>query len=152
MYNHVLKEKGWTQPHPKTITMNEQKEMFPMKITALKKIYNPKEPIFLDYSFEKLAQFIITPRNNKEKIEVPAWSPATFQGDKLTNDNVVEISCAVFDIDEGLKWKVHKYFKEYKYIAHTSFSHSDKLHKWRLVIPFTKTRSIPSLGRCMDAM
>jgi len=25
-----------------------------MKITALKKIYNPKEPIFLDYSFEKL--------------------------------------------------------------------------------------------------
>jgi hypothetical protein len=23
-----------------------------MKITALKKIYNPKEPIFLDYSFE----------------------------------------------------------------------------------------------------
>ena len=51
---------------------------------------------------------------------------------------MVEISCAVFDIDEGLKFEVHKYFKEYKYIAHTSFSHSDKLHKWRLVIPFTK--------------
>lgn len=108
-----------------------------MKITALKKIYNPKEPIFLDYSFEKLAQFIITPRDNKEKIEIPAWSPATFQGDKLTNENVVEISCAVFDIDEGLEWEVHNHFKDYQYIAHTSFSHCDTKHKWRLVIPFT---------------
>jgi hypothetical protein len=111
--------------------------MFIMKITALKKIYNPKEPIFLDYSFEKLAQFIITPRDNKEKIEIPAWSPATFTGDKLTNDNVVEISCAVFDIDEGLEWEVHNHFKDYQYIAHTSFSHCDTKHKWRLVIPFT---------------
>ncbi len=108
------------------------------KITALQKIYKPNSPVFLDYSFEKLAQFIITPRDNKEKIEIPAWSPAIFKGGKLTNDNVVEISCAVFDIDEGLKWDTHKDFKKYQYIAHTSSSHSDTLHKWRLVIPFTK--------------
>jgi hypothetical protein len=50
---------------------------------------------------------------------------------------VVEISCAVFDIDEGLEWEVHNHFKDYQYIAHTSFSHCDTKHKWRLVIPFT---------------
>lgn len=109
-----------------------------MKITALKKIYKPKEATFLDYGFEKLAQFIITPRSNNKKEELPAWSPATFDGDKLTNDNVVEISCAVFDVDGGVFWEYHKLFRDYQYIAHTSFSHSNKLHKWRLVIPFEK--------------
>lgn len=138
MYNHVLKEKGWTQPHPKTITMNEQKEMFPMKITALKKIYNPKEPIFLDYSFEKLVDFIGYPREYKEKKEIPAWSPATFKDGKLTNDNVESVSCAVFDIDEGLEFEAQYNFKKYKYIAHQSYSSTVKKHKWRLVIPFTQ--------------
>ena len=79
-----------------------------------------------------------SPRGDKEKIEIPAWSPAIFKGQKLTNDNVVEISCAVFDIDEGLQWDTHKDFKKYQYIAHTSFSHTATKHKWRLVIPFTK--------------
>ena len=112
------------------------------KITALRKIYKPKDSFRLQYSFENLAEFITTPRNIKEKIELPCWSPATFKGTKLTNDNVLEVSCAVFDIDEGLKFSTHEKFKDYQYIAHTSSSHCDTLHKWRLVIPFTKP--IPS--------
>ena len=108
------------------------------KITALRKIYKPDNPISLDYSFENLCRFIGKPRTFEEKIEIPAWSPATFSSGKLTNDNVESVSCAVFDIDEGLDYESHYNFKQYKYIAHFSFSHTLQKHKWRLVIPFTK--------------
>ena len=109
-----------------------------MKITALEKIYNPSKPIKLDYDFESLGKFICKKRNISKKEEVPCWSPATFSQVPLKNDNVVEVSCAVFDIDDGAKWDTHLQFDKYKYIAHTSFSHTGFNHKWRLVIPFTK--------------
>ena len=107
-----------------------------MKITALKKIYKPNNPVFLDYHFETLASFLITPRHETKKEEIPCWSPATFSNIPLKNDNVVGVSCAVFDIDDGAKWDTHHLFDRFQYIAHTSFSHTEKEHKWRLVIPF----------------
>ena len=109
-----------------------------MKITALEKIYNPSKPIKLDYDFEQLVNFIGYPREYNEKKEIPAWSPATFKYGNLTNDNVESVSCAVFDIDEGLEFQAQYKFKKYKYIAHQSYSSTVKKNKWRLVIPFTK--------------
>jgi len=129
---------GRTTRPTKSQRTNKQKEMFMYKITALQKIYKPNEPVFLDYSFEMLCEFIGKPRTEKEKKEIPAWSPATFKDGKLTNDNVESVSCAVFDIDEGLDYEAHYNFRNYQYIAHFSFSHTLEKHKWRLVIPFTQ--------------
>lgn len=109
-----------------------------MKITALRKIYKPKEPIFVNYNIEKLSEFITKPRKETHKDELPSWSPATFSQIPLVNDNVVEVSCGVFDIDDGVSWDSHVLFSEYQYIAHTSFSHTKEHHKWRLIIPFEK--------------
>tara|TARA_B100000902_G_scaffold398816_1_gene467024 strand:- start:2844 stop:3740 length:897 start_codon:yes stop_codon:yes gene_type:complete len=106
-------------------------------ITALRKIYNTKNWIQLDYSWEQLAAFITNPRKLTKKEELPAFSPAMFsQG--LKNCHVQKVSLAVFDIDEGLDFGYHRAFQDYRYIAYTSFSHSEKKHKWRLVIPFSE--------------
>jgi len=105
-------------------------------ITALRKIYQTNDPITLEYNFETLAKFLTTPRSTNEKKELPAFSPATFLGG-LKNHNVKSISLAVFDIDEGLDFGYHRAFQDFRYIAYTSFSHSDKKHKWRLIIPFS---------------
>jgi hypothetical protein len=109
-----------------------------MKITALRKIYKPNEPTFLDYSWEELSIFIAYPRNHTDKKEIPCWSPASFVGTQLTNENVTDVSCAVFDVDDGLVFGSHYNFRNYQYVAHLTFSHTQEKPKWRLVIPFTK--------------
>ena len=106
-------------------------------ITALRKIYNTKNPIPLEYSFKQLATFLTIPRKEDKKEELPAFSPAMFdQG--LKNSHVQKVSLAVFDIDEGLDFGYHRAFQDFKYIAYTSFSHTEKKHKWRLIIPFAE--------------
>ena len=107
-------------------------------ITALRKIYNTQNPIQMEYSFEQLAKFLTMPRSIDKKEELPAFSPAMFFKRGLKNSDVMAVSLAVFDIDEGLDFGYHRAFQDFKYIAYTSFSHSNKKHKWRLVIPFAK--------------
>ncbi len=129
---------GETDQRP-THKIHQQDKRLPMhNITAIKKAYKPTTTnIELSYDWDMLVKFITTPRNIQEKKELPLWSPATFHcNDSLTNDNVKEISMAVFDIDNGVPWETHKSFDAYQYIAHTSFSHQEKNHKWRLIIPF----------------
>ena len=109
------------------------------KITGLRRIINTTNPYFLEYSFEKLAQFLTLPREGiktPKKCTIPAWSPANFNGMGLKSEHVTEISCMVYDIDDGLQFEAHKNFHPFQYIAYTSPSHTIGHHKWRLVIPF----------------
>ena len=106
------------------------------RITALKRIDQPyKNRVELNLTFDKLCQFLTTPRKGEKKIELPAFSPAIFRGHRLTNPNVFSISCMVFDIDDGLLFEEHHNFEPFQYIAYTSPSHSVTHHKWRLVLP-----------------
>ena len=107
-------------------------------ITALRRISDVKNPWHLNYSFEQLANFLKIPRKgikNKEICTIPAWSPARFDGRGLKNENVIDVSCMVYDIDDGLLFDEHHRFNQFQYIAYTSPSHSILHHKWRLVIP-----------------
>ena len=108
------------------------------KITAIRKIYEPISYKKLTFSWETFSRFITMTRTDgqKDKKEVPVWSPACFGRYPLKNDNVLFVSFAVFDIDGGLEWDKHNLFDSYQYIAHTSFSHTYANHKWRLIIPF----------------
>tara|TARA_Y100001963_G_C6752624_1_gene435020 strand:- start:72 stop:980 length:909 start_codon:yes stop_codon:yes gene_type:complete len=107
-------------------------------ITALRQIKNTKNPIYLDYSFDKLAQFLTLPRKGYKTSKhstIPAWSPAKFNGRGVSNEHVVSVSCMVYDIDDGLQFDNHEKFHPFQYIAYTSPSHTFDHHKWRLVIP-----------------
>ncbi len=82
-------------------------------ITALRRIHDTKCPWHLNYSFDQLAKFLSMPRNGiktDKHCTIPAWSPARFDGKGLKNHNVIDISCMVFDIDDGLLFEEHKVF------------------------------------------
>ena len=110
------------------------------RITALRRIYNTKNPHFLEYGFEQLAKFLTIPREGTkikdQRCTIPAWSPASFNGKGLKSEHVTHVSCMVYDIDDGLLFDNHKRFDSWQYIAYSSPSHSVCKHKWRLVIPF----------------
>lgn len=109
-----------------------------MKITALENIRKTNNPYTADYNFTDLARFITYRRRKAEKKNLPCWSPAEFDGEGVKSQHVKHVTCAVYDIDEGTKFDDHILFKEYQYIAHTSYSHTVKNNKWRLIIPLAQ--------------
>ena len=80
-----------------------------------------------------------TPSSNghKSKSELPLWSPTVFNG-RRSGANAIEVSCVVFDMDDGLSpFESWKKFKQagYTVIAHTSASHKIDHPKYRVILP-----------------
>ena len=64
------------------------------------------------------------------------WSPAAYEPNATRKSaNVIELSMMVFDVDDGTTFNHHYLFCDYRYYAHTTHSHTEDHHKWRLVIP-----------------
>lgn len=77
-----------------------------------------------------------------DKNKLPLWSPTVFKGNR-SQSNSVELTCLVFDLDDGLSnFDCWRYFADYNVLAHTSYSHTPKKHKYRVVLPLEKP--IPS--------
>ena len=125
------------------------------KITAIPRINNTWNPYFANLSFAELAKFICRPREGIKKdreCTIPAWSPASFNGMGLSSEHVTEISCMVYDIDDGLTWDTHELFYMFQYIAYTSPSHSCDHHKWRLILPFDEPVPVQYWGLVWEHM
>ena len=75
----------------------------------------------------------------EDKRAVPLWSPTTFNGARC-KENATEISCLVFDVDDGktpyTAWL--RFAARYNCIVHTSFSHKPEHHKFRIILPLAK--------------
>lgn len=124
-------------------------------ITALRRIYETNNPYHLQYSFTQLANFLKIPRKGiktDKKCTIPAWSPALFDGNGTRNENVLQVSCMVFDIDDGLQFEEHHVFHSFQYIAYTSPSHSVLNHRWRLVIPLDEPIPAKYWGAVWESM
>ena len=71
-----------------------------------------------------------------DKRSVTLWSPTTFNGSR-SGENATEISCLVYDVDDGLTpmtvWL--KFARNYNCIVHSSFSHKPEHHKFRIILP-----------------
>ena len=79
------------------------------------------------------------PRPSREKKDQPLWSPASYEPLATRKKaNVRDVSCMVYDVDDGTPFEYHHLFSDFRYIAHTTASHSDDHHKWRLVLPLEK--------------
>ena len=94
-------------------------------------------PKIAEVSLRNLAKALMMPAVSypvKEKGTLPLWSPTNFAG-KRSGANAIEISCLVFDLDDGTDWAWRLGWNEYHYIAHTSFSHTEDKHKWRIILP-----------------
>jgi hypothetical protein len=75
-------------------------------------------------------------RTWKGKEKELLWSPATYEPYATRKKaNVKQVSCMVFDVDDGTPFEYHRLFADYFYFAHTTASHTPELNKWRLVLP-----------------
>ena len=94
-------------------------------------------PVEAELDLRKLAKALMLPAvpyKVREKGSLPLWSPTIFAGTRC-GAHAVEISCLVFDLDDGTNFAWHHAFQEYHYIAHTSYSNNAEIEKWRIVLP-----------------
>ena len=95
--------------------------------------------------FHSMAIFFSRPVWSDRKEDLPLWSPTTYKaGTTRGFKNVSEVTCLVYDVDDGPPFTVWAKFAEagLAVIAHTSFSFAPELHKFRIILPLS--RSIPA--------
>lgn len=71
------------------------------------------------------------------KRDLRLWSPVRYQpGAKRGSDNVMHLSCLVLDYDAGVTIEeASACWAPWLHIAHTTWSHTDAHHKFRLILP-----------------
>jgi len=74
-----------------------------------------------------------------KKKDLLCWSPARYASGQLrAKSNVISVSCLVYDIDDGAPFDMHNLFSDYRYYAHSTFSHKPEAPKWRLILPLKR--------------
>lgn len=74
------------------------------------------------------------------KERLPGWSPATFKGNRRAKDRVIDVHALVLDYDAGdtsLK-DVARIFKGNLGAVHTTFSHTPRHPRLRLILPLSR--------------
>lgn len=106
------------------------------KISTFENHYTVK-PEQAELDLRKLAQALMVPAvpyKVREKKSLPLWSPTIFAGNRC-GATAIEVSCLVFDLDDGTNFIWHEAFQAWHYIAHTSYSNNADTEKWRIVLP-----------------
>ena len=92
---------------------------------------------------EVFTTFQTSPDGTKKQI--PAWSPAIYkEGTTRGKANVEGLSCLVLDYDEG-KITIPEAIAAWRWragILHTSWSHTEEHHKFRVILPLDEPVSV----------
>ena len=107
-------------------------------ITIFPNIKQPNNAHRYTVSFDGLAAFLTKERPAAPKLQQVSWSPYTFDG-KRSNKTAQVSTLAVFDFDENTKpvQKIKQQLQNMnlQHVLHTTFSHTEEKHKYRLIIP-----------------
>lgn len=106
-------------------------------ITVFPELTNSRVLHKYELTWEGLFKALTKTRPDTPKKRQVLWSPALFSARRSAQDTM-HISCIVLDIDDGTDFnavtsKLND--MDVMHIAHTSYSHTDALHKFRLVLP-----------------
>jgi len=107
-----------------------------IKFSTFKNRYQ-KEPKMVEFPLEDFIQGMTTPVSYKatEKNKLPLWSPTLFNGNRSAT-NAEFLTCLVYDVDDGLTpFSAWQLFSEWVVIAHTSFSCTPQVNKYRIILP-----------------
>ena len=91
-----------------------------------------------DLSWRQMAQVFTHWRAAKSKDDVLLWSPTKYKdgADCRKASQVLEISCLVLDFDDGTTIdEARQVWQFVAHFGHTSWSHTNEQHKFRMVIP-----------------
>ena len=107
-------------------------------ITIFPQLTQPNKKHEYKISFGHLADFLTKERDAVPKKQQVSWSPYTFQG-KRSNKTAQFSRLAVFDFDENTQQveKIKKQMQNLRlqHILHTTFSHTQEKHKYRIILP-----------------
>lgn len=81
---------------------------------------------------------LVKSARKRAKQELRIWAPNLYAAGaiKRGTDGVEQLSCLVLDYDEGRRMEQARIIWEpYFHIGHTTWSHSDETHKFRLIMP-----------------
>lgn len=125
----------------KTLKTLGAKEITMLKIiiTHIPHRFKPDQQKAHKVTLESLYKAVTRERWYKDKKELPLWSPCWFEeGKPARNRYAIELSCLVFDFDNGIESKVVLESLEktgLSYFAHSSWSNTDIQNKFRVVLP-----------------
>jgi hypothetical protein len=92
-------------------------------------------------SESKAIEYLLNPRSgHSNKDDLPLWSPTTFTA-KRNQENAQQIHWVVYDLDDGLsRFESWELFAQagLTILAHTSFSHTEEKHKYRVALPLVE--------------
>src|SRR3990167_6019113 len=76
----------------------------------------------------------------QDKLDAPCWSPALYEPAALRdNDNVQSLTALVLDHDHAVTIQdAERLWNLYEYVLHTSFRHTEKEHRFRIVLPYAR--------------
>tara|TARA_R100001440_G_scaffold32428_1_gene51072 strand:+ start:3965 stop:4960 length:996 start_codon:yes stop_codon:yes gene_type:complete len=113
--------------------------MFEIIITHIPHRLNPEKQRAHKTSLENLFKAVTRERWYANKKELPLWSPCLFEkGKPARNRYAIELSCMVFDFDNGIRFETVKESLDktgLSYFAHSSYSNTKITEKFRVVLP-----------------
>ncbi len=97
-------------------------------------------PKAVNLSWEAFCVAFKTHKPMSNKAGNSAWSPATYKnGEARSNRNVISITMAVIDVDNGTAVEaVQQMLEGHEYLIHSSYSHTTDIPKYRAILPLLK--------------
>ena len=96
-------------------------------------------PVRHDWTWVQLTRALGTHHRRRgwdSKARVGTWTPAVYpDGAKRARANVESVSLLALDFDDGTPLGCARAWLDWPHIVHTSWSHTDRHHKWRIVLP-----------------
>lgn len=98
------------------------------------------QPRPASYTWPEFCEFFGTHQKKSNKKRSPCWSPSRYKTEATRgNENVVDVSMAVIDIDDGEPVEsLIKQISGYTYLIHSSYSHTQEKPKYRAILPLDK--------------
>lgn len=99
-----------------------------------------KYPKVQRFNWEDLKLLLSQHRQTQDKDSLKGWSPVEYDAGATRNkDSVKSVHCLVFDFDKGVGPESFKNsWKQYEFLAHSTYSHCGGFPKWRAIFPLTE--------------
>lgn len=119
-----------------------------VEITRFRSVYD-STPVQVSASWTGLCTALGRFRVLSQKSFVPLWSPALYpEGSRRARSNVEAVSCLALDFDDGTTIDAAaEAWMDWPHVIHTSWSHTEAHHKFRLVVPLETPIPVAGFAR-----
>ncbi|MCA8067410.1 phage/plasmid primase, P4 family [Burkholderia sp. AU38729] len=120
-----------------------------LSLSAIENIERSSKVKTTTHPFEDIVTFLSEDGHPvlDDKIQAPAFNFSRYQRNRRRKDSIVDVSAAVLDLDNLPVDKlalVRQSIQSFKSLCHTTYSHTSKAPRLRIIVPFHSPVSPPS--------